>query len=107
MKSSLHRHVLRAIRDHDLVRGEDRVAVAVSGGADSVALLLILIDLHTAGDFPGRLAGLMHVNHQLRGAESDRDETFCVALAGRLGLPIETFSVDVARLARESGRSIE
>jgi len=81
-----------------------RVAVALSGGADSVALTLWL---HAHQDRPPHhvtLAGLIHVNHQLRGAESDRDEAFCRALAGRLGVPID---VIMAPIAGRGGRSPE
>ncbi|NQW02461.1 MAG: tRNA lysidine(34) synthetase TilS [Acidobacteria bacterium] len=74
-----------------------RVGVALSGGADSVALALWL---HACTP----LAGLIHVNHRLRGVESDRDEAFCRALAARLGLPIE---VSVAPVAVPPGRSPE
>ena len=104
---TLHRQVLCAIRAHDLLGSDDRVAVAISGGADSVGLLRVLVDLQDGGDLPGVLAGLIHVNHQLRGDESDRDERFCRALAERLELPIEIAAFDVASLARASGRSIE
>ncbi len=82
-----------------------RVAIAVSGGPDSVALTWILHAL-AAGDGPD-IAGLIHVNHQLRGAESDADEAFCRALAARLDLPIAVLRVDVAALARERRVSLE
>ncbi len=62
----------------------DRVGVAVSGGADSVALLHILYRL--ASDYGIELA-VLHMNHGLRGAESDLDETFARSLAESLGLP--------------------
>jgi tRNA(Ile)-lysidine synthase len=70
-----------------------RVAVAVSGGPDSVCLLHVLLDL--APSFNVSLA-VAHLNHQLRGAESDEDEKFVAALAGRLGLPYHCARVDVA-----------
>lgn len=57
-----------------------RVGVAVSGGADSVFLLLALRDLNAA-------ACVLHINHRLRGEESDRDEAFVRELAHSLGLP--------------------
>ncbi|MGQ9918162.1 MAG: ATP-binding protein, partial [Bryobacteraceae bacterium] len=59
-----------------------RVGVAVSAGADSLALLDLL---HRLG-FP---LTVLHVNHGLRGAESDEDENFVRALADRLSLPID------------------
>jgi tRNA(Ile)-lysidine synthase len=57
-----------------------RVLVGVSGGADSVSLLLVLREL-------GYPAIVAHLNHGLRGKESDGDEQFVAALAARLGLP--------------------
>lgn len=77
-----------------------RVAAATSGGADSVALALWL---HAHAPRV-TLAGLIHVNHHLRGAESDRDEAFCRALAARLGVPIEVVH---APIAPTRGRSLE
>lgn len=65
--------------------------VAVSGGADSVALLRALVDCG------GRVA-VGHMNHELRGEESDGDEAFVVELAGRLGVPVRTHRVNVAAL---------
>lgn len=59
---------------------EGQLGVAVSGGADSVALLYLLAE---AG-FP---LTVLHVNHQLRGAESAADQEFVSQIAGRLGLP--------------------
>ncbi len=65
--------------------------VAVSGGADSVALLRALAECG------GRVI-VGHVNHQLRGDESDGDEAFVVELAGRLNVPVHTHRVNVAAL---------
>jgi tRNA(Ile)-lysidine synthase len=104
---ALSADVLRVIRAHGLVAARDRVAVAVSGGADSVALLWLLHDLAADAELPGTLAGVIHVNHGLRGAEADRDEAFCRALAARLDLPFETTRADVAEKARAARRSLE
>ena len=60
------------------MRAGDRVAVAVSGGADSVALLCLLLELRAE---LGTVLSVAHVNHKLRGEESDEDERF-VARAG-------------------------
>ena len=69
----------RVERDR-MLAGSDRIGVAVSGGADSVALLHALGELYPAKPFC-----VVHLNHCLRGAESDRDEDFVRALAERLG----------------------
>jgi tRNA(Ile)-lysidine synthase len=82
-----------------------RVLVALSGGADSVALLHILRELEHTGELA--LAGVAHVNHQLRGREADEDEAFCSAMAADVGLPFAAGRVDVAGLAQGTGRSIE
>jgi tRNA(Ile)-lysidine synthase len=71
----------------------DRVGVAVSGGADSVALLHILHRL--AARFEIKLAAV-HVNHHLRGEESDQDERFVRQLADSLDLEIFVESAQVA-----------
>ena len=75
--------VLHYIRDRDLMRAGDRVAVAVSGGADSVALLRVLLDLRN--DL-GIVLAVAHFNHGLRGEESQADEAFVAGLAGQHGL---------------------
>jgi tRNA(Ile)-lysidine synthase len=101
----LHARVARAIRDDCRIDAGDRVAIAVSGGSDSVALFWLLHEL--APDLGFALAGLVHVNHQLRGAESDGDEAFCRRLADRMALPIAVASVDVAADAAGRRVSIE
>ncbi len=78
-----------------------RHLVAVSGGADSVALLRLL---HRAGF---RQLVVCHLDHRLRGRASTADRHFVARLAAELGLPLECESVDVGDLARVSGESIE
>lgn len=78
--------VAKIITRYSMLRAGDRVGVAVSGGADSVALLHILHRL--APQFQASLL-VVHLNHQLRGEESDGDEAFVRSLADELGLPIE------------------
>lgn len=80
------------------------VLVALSGGADSVCLLDLFCEAQKSGDFPYRIAAA-HLNHALRGEESDRDEAFCQALCARYGIPLYCKRVDVRALA--VGKSIE
>lgn len=80
------------IRRHALLRSGDRVGVAVSGGADSVALLRILVDLERE---LGVVLAVVHLNHQLRGAESDADEAFVRELTLTHGLEFHSESRDV------------
>ena len=74
------------------------LAAAVSGGADSMALLLILRQLQT--EF-GYVLSACHVNHGLRGETADRDEAFVRAECARLGVPLRVFRA--AELATEVG----
>lgn len=93
--------VLETIRTRELIRAGDRVAVAVSGGADSVALLLMLLELRSE---LGIVLSVAHVNHKLRGEESDEDERFVADLARRHDLELR---VRVAPVDRERGSGIE
>jgi tRNA(Ile)-lysidine synthase len=97
--------VWHAIRRYDLLPSGTRVAVAVSGGADSVALLSVLLELAPRGGFS--VAGIVHVNHQLRGAESERDQAFCEGLAVRQNLPAHVERTDVLRVAAAERLSTE
>lgn len=75
------------------------IAVALSGGADSVALLAMLAD-------SGRVTAV-HVHHGIRGAEADRDERFCRETAAALGVPFVALHVDAPALAKEKKISLE
>ena len=79
-----------------------RVGVAVSGGADSVALLHALREL-----YPERALCVIHLNHCLRGRQSDRDETFVRGLAERSGHACFVRRDDVARAAAEHRLNLE
>ncbi len=93
MLAVLHTTVLETIRRHRMCRAGDSVAVAVSGGADSTALLLLLREL--ARDL-GVSLSVAHFNHCLRGAESDADQEFVQQLAARLELDLAAGREDVA-----------
>ena len=101
----LHRRVLRAIEQDQLIPSGGRVAVALSGGGDSVALAAILVDLAVEADWA--VTGLFHLNHRLRGADADADERFCETLARDLGVPIEVDRIDVGARARADRTSVE
>jgi tRNA(Ile)-lysidine synthase len=90
---------LETIREFRMLAPGDRVAVACSGGADSTALLFLLYEL--AGEL-GCVLSVAHLNHGLRGAESDADEAFVRRLAERLNLPCAVERADVDKLARST-----
>lgn len=103
--SPLAQRVRRRIEREALFQPGARALVACSGGGDSVALAALLCEM--ASDASWSVAGLLHVNHRLRGAASDEDETFCRDLALTLGVPITVERVDVAARARAERISIE
>jgi tRNA(Ile)-lysidine synthase len=100
----LHQQVRRTIRRHELWSAGARILIGVSGGSDSVALVLLLRELAEQGGFS--VVALAHLNHRLR-CTASRDEQFCRDLGARLGLPISVESVDVAAYALAQRLSVE
>jgi tRNA(Ile)-lysidine synthase len=96
--------VAAAITHHSMFRPGDRVAVAVSGGADSVALLDILVRLAPRWNLRLRVA---HLNHKLRGEESEADARFVAGLAAGHGLAFDLREVDIARVAATQKENLE
>jgi len=103
-KITLESKVIGFIQRCSLISPEEIVVVGVSGGADSVCLLHVLakwqkrlgIKLHVA-----------HLNHQLRGVESEADAEYVSDLAGSLGIPVTIDRQDVAAYRTERNCSIE
>jgi tRNA(Ile)-lysidine synthase len=87
-----------------LFRAGDRVGVAVSGGADSVALLHLALELRQE---VGVVLCVIHLNHQLRGRAADRDEKFVTKLAREHGLECFIERVDVAARAKREKLNVE
>ncbi len=83
-RQPLSRRVLHFIHEHGLVRDNELLVVGVSGGPDSVCLLHILAGLKKT---LGVRLHIAHLNHMLRGAESDADADYVSALAHELGIP--------------------
>ncbi|MGE5321833.1 MAG: tRNA lysidine(34) synthetase TilS [Actinomycetota bacterium] len=96
--------VRKYIMEQRLLTPGDRVAVAVSGGADSVALLRVLLELHQE---LGVVLSVAHFHHGIRGAEADADHEFVTRLASQHGLEFHTGFGDAPVHARERGMSLE
>lgn len=96
--------VRRTIEYHDLVRNGGRVLVAVSGGADSVALLHAMVSISRSMCLQLSVA---HLNHRIRGRAADEDARFVRKLARGLELPCVIGMSDIPRIAREKGVSLE
>lgn len=100
--------MLKKIRDiakkYNMIKSGDTVVCGLSGGADSVCLMLTLLELASELDFS---VEALHVNHCLRSDESDRDERFCRDLCERLNVPFNAFSCDVKGYSEKNGISCE
>ena len=97
---NLNERVEKYISAHSLLNKDRLQLVALSGGADSVCLLLLLSEL-------GYQVEAIHCNFNLRGEESLRDEKFCQSLCRRLGIPIHLVHFDTMQFARQHKLSIE
>lgn len=99
MQKFIHRIEDFISRNH-LLEKDGKYLVALSGGADSVTLLWVLHEL-------GYQIEACHCNFQLRGAESDRDEQFCVQLCEQLAIPLHRIHFDTRLYAEVHKESIE
>lgn len=100
----LSQSVLGYICKHDLLRAGNRVGVAVSGGADSVAVLRMLLELRSE---LGIVLWVVHLNHKLRDADSDDDEQFVRDIAAAHSLPLICECADVRAYAMKKRLSLE
>ncbi|MCX6011496.1 MAG: tRNA lysidine(34) synthetase TilS [Chloroflexi bacterium] len=101
---SLEQRVLGFIHEHQLISGSEKLVVAVSGGADSVCLLHILVRLQKALKVKLHIA---HLNHQLRGAESEADASYVADLARQLAIPATMEKRDVKGYQARERLSLE
>ncbi|HEY6270128.1 MAG TPA: tRNA lysidine(34) synthetase TilS [Candidatus Acidoferrum sp.] len=103
-RSPLALTVLRAAKKQETLRPGDRVGAAVSGGADSVALLLLLLELRKK---LGIVLSVVHFNHNLRGNASDADEQFVAQLAAKHGLAFHVERANVSARAKREKANLE
>ncbi len=96
--------VISTIKEYNMLNKGDRVAVGLSGGADSMSLLYVLNEIKD--EFQISLVAA-HLNHSIRGKEADRDEDFVREYCSVHGIPIEIQRLNIPKLSEESGESIE
>ena len=87
-----------------MIESGDRIVAGISGGADSVCLFFVLLELQKEMDFAFYA---VHINHGYRGEASDRDEQFVRDLCEKYGVPLQVFSVDLESTAKKRKQSLE
>lgn len=100
----MYQRVREYIRRYHMLDKEDRVIAGVSGGADSICLLFMLMKLKEELNLD---VLAVHVHHGLRGADADADAEYVGRICDEWGVGLRTFHVDVRKLAGQSGLSLE
>ena len=100
----IQKNVQKMMEEWNMVSPGDRLLATVSGGADSVCLLLTLVELQSMMKFS---LEAIHVEHGMRGEESLEDQHFVQELCASLGVPLTCVAVDVPGYCKESGLSEE
>ncbi len=96
--------VLRFIKENELLSSGEKILVALSGGPDSVFLL------HFLNKFKKKFKieiGAVHVNHKLRGKDSERDELFCKTICDEISIPFYMLRKDVKSYSKKNKLSLE
>ncbi len=96
---------LQAIKEFNLINPKDKILIAFSGGVDSTVLTYLLVKLKNYLQI-SKLA-LAHLNHQLRGKDSDLDEEFAIDFGKKYNIPVFTKKVNIKSLAKKHRKSIE
>ena len=87
--------VMNTVNKSNLLKKGDTALIALSGGPDSTALLLVLHELKTKLDLK---LFAVHINYHLRGEESNKDEEFAGKLCSKLQIPFKVYSFETKKL---------
>lgn len=101
---AIEQKIIRFINEQKLIESGDKILIALSGGPDSVFLLHFLNKYKQKYEIS---IGAAHLNHLLRGRDSDRDEIFCEAICDELQIPIISTRKDVKKISVKNKQSIE
>jgi tRNA(Ile)-lysidine synthase len=101
---SFEEAVFKTIAKYHLLTKGEKVLVALSGGPDSVALLLSLLEMRSHLDL---IVEAAHVNHLLRGVESDQDEDFVQALCRTAAIPLHFKRIETRQIAADGRQNLE
>lgn len=100
----MQKRVFGYIREYAMIEERDRVIAGVSGGADSICLFYILMELQKEMSFA---LSVVHVDHGLREEEAVRDAEYVERICQEYDIPCKVFAYDVAAIAREEKLSVE
>ncbi len=103
-QKTIEQEVINFIKRHQLLFGAKKILIGLSGGADSV------FALHFFSKYQKKYGieiSAVHINHNLRGAEAERDENFCRNLCSKLHVEFSSVNVDVKIFAKKNKKSIE
>lgn len=97
-------YVINTVNKYKMLNQDDHIVLGLSGGADSVSLLYVLLDLKKIYNFK---ITAVHVNHLLRGEESQRDEDFVINLCHNLSVDLEVFKHPILEESKKLKLSVE
>ncbi len=100
----MNKKVLNTIKKYNMLSFGDKVVCAVSGGADSMALICFLLGIKEEFDLS---LTVCHINHKLRGEEAERDAKFVYNFCKNKGISFKLLNVDVLALSREKSMGFE
>lgn len=100
----MYKKVNDYIKIYNMLEQKDKVIAGISGGADSVCLLCVLLELKKEYNLEIRA---VHINHGLRPGAAEDDESHVRQLCQEMGVPLEVYRIDVAHLAKQQGLSSE
>ena len=104
LTQKIRRSFLETVKEYDMLRPGDSVLCGFSGGADSVVLLHLLLNLK---EELGLTVYAAHVNHGIRGEEADRDESFCTEFCREYHIKLFCEHANVPEFAAKHGKSLE
>lgn len=96
--------VLAYMKKHHMIKEGNKIVIGISGGADSVCLLFVLLGLRE--EYQLQIFGV-HVNHGIRGEEAEEDQEFVRLLCEKHDIPLRVVKKEVPQLAREEKKSLE
>lgn len=100
----MFRKVVEYIKEQEMIKQGDRIVAGVSGGADSVCLFYVLLELRSVFDLE---LYVVHVNHGLRGVEADQDQAFVKELCEANGVSFTSVYKNIAQISTEEGLTTE